>query len=119
MFTPISCLFKLHCTYAALDSWACQPAAHPTRHRRTAVTNTTHQGVDPGPASVAFNQQSFLTGDSPLEEVQEAEPPQISVHQMNGRKEFFKFFKYRYNVKTYMDTISALYQIINLNLSTQ
>ncbi len=28
------------------------------------------------------------------------------------------FFKYKYNVKTCMYTISALYQIINLNVST-
>ncbi len=28
------------------------------------------------------------------------------------------FLKYKYNVKTYIHTISALYQIINLNVST-
>ncbi len=39
---------------------------------------------------------------------------------MNYRCNYMQvfFFKYKYNVKTCMYTISALYQIINLNVRT-
>lgn len=58
MFTPISCLFKLHCTYAGRDSWPCQLAAGPSGYRRNTVASTEHQGADPGPVPVALKQKS-------------------------------------------------------------
>ncbi len=114
MFTPISCPFKLHCTYAALDSWACQPAACPTGHRRTTVANTAHQGADPGPASVAFNQQSFLkesTGGGPSEEVKEVEHLQIFI-QFNVKTKMVKTIRDALILKfCFFSPINGIYNI--------
>ncbi len=40
------------------------------------------------------------------------------ITEINYRCNSIFFFKYKYNVKTCMYTISALYQMINLNVST-
>lgn len=63
MFTPISCLFKLACIYAAQDSWARQPAAGHDRHPAAGCAGNGHVSTSAAcdrSAGVPLSHQRFI-----------------------------------------------------------